>query len=300
MRSFKEIKRDYRFSEEHEGLLRQMQPLMQEHADEAMSTLSLWIMSDKDASRFFTEETRRKHVFAAQRQWFLDLFSGRYDNRYHERLVRIGSTHVKSGVGPHFMNRAISIVRNSCIDVLTRTVEDKKELTDKMIALQKILDINLDVITQSYIEEEIKIYSPVYKVKSVLIDFAEKFSQSMNLVLVLALIGLTLGVVGLFVSDVYGLFTGGAHLGQGIISALGSMLILWVMIELMNTEISHLKGGRFFISVFVGVALVAVIREAMIATLQHGAPEKLYTLIAAILVMGVVYWLVRKAEEKGR
>lgn len=299
MRSFKEIKENYRFSAEHEKYLSEMRPLMEEHADEVMSTLSLWILGNKGASKYFTEESRRKHVFEAQRKWFIDLFSGNYDNRYYERLIRIGSVHVKYKVDAHFMNRAINLIRNACIDILNRTEEDKNALTTKIISLGKILDMNLDVITLSYIEEEIKVYSPVYKVKSAMIDFSEKFSQTMNLILILALIGLTLGVVWLFIFDVKGLVTGSIELGEGIISALGSMLILWVMIELMNTEISHLKGGKFHISVFIGVALVTIIRETMIATLKHEMPETIYYLIAAILVIGVVYWLVTRTEDRG-
>jgi uncharacterized membrane protein (DUF373 family) len=103
-------------------------------------------------------------------------------------------------------------------------------------------------------------------------------------------------VVFLFIRDVQHIFTG--DLERGIIGALGSMLLLWLMIELMNTEISHLKGGKFHISVFVGVALVTMIRETMIATLKHEKPEAIYYLIAAILVIGFVYWIVTRAEEK--
>jgi uncharacterized membrane protein (DUF373 family) len=120
----------------------------------------------------------------------------------------------------------------------------------------------------------------------------------MNIVLVLALIGLTLAVTGLFIMDLKQLFMG--DLEQGIIAALGTMLILWVMIELMNAEISHLKGGKFHISLFIGVALVTIIRETMIATLKHEKPEAVYYLIASILVIGIVYWLVTKSEEKFR
>ncbi len=298
MRSFREIKQDYRFTEEDAQRLAGLRTLMEEHVDEIMGTLSLWIMGTKGAARYFTEETRKIHVFGSQRDWFLELFSGVYDNRYYEKLIRIGSTHVKHNVDTHYMNRAVNLIRNACIGILQRQDEEKTETTNRIIALGKILDISLDVMTSSYIEEEIKVYSPVYKVRSLLISFAERFAQTTNLVLILALIGLTLGVVWLFIQDVAGLLSGNVE--RGIISALGSMLLLWLMIELMNTEISHLKGGKFHISVFVGVALVTMIRETMIATLKHEKPESVYYLIAAILVIGFVYWIVTKAEDRDR
>jgi len=298
MRSFREIKHDYRFTEVDENLLVKLRPVMEEHADEVMSTLGLWIMGTKGAAKFFTEESRQKHVFGAQRDWFIRLFSGEYDNRYYEKLVHIGAVHVRYNVDAHYMNRAINLVKNACIGILQKLDDDKEAVTDMIISVGKILDISLDVITTSYIEEEIRTYSPVYKVKSALINFSELFSQTTNLLLVLALIGLTLGVVWLFVQDIMHLLSG--DVVGGIISALGSMLLLWLMIELMNTEIAHLKGGKFHISVFVGVALVTMIRETMIATLKHERPESIYYLIAAILVIGFVYWIVTKAEEKNK
>lgn len=298
MRSFREIKHDYRFSEEDEQRLAGLLPLMEEHADEIMSTLGLWIMGTKGAAQFFTEESRKKHVFGSQREWFIDLFSGKYDNRYYEKLIRIGSAHVKHNVDTHYMNRAVNLVKNACIGLLQKQEEDKVEATNKIISVGKILDISLDVITTSYLEEELRTFSPVYKVRSALINFSERFSQTTNLLLIVALIGLTLGVVWLFVQDVLHLFAGDVE--RGIISALGSMLLLWLMIELMNTEIAHLKGGKFHISVFVGVALVTMIRETMIATLKHERPESIYYLIAAILVIGFVFWIVTRAEDKGK
>lgn len=297
MRSFKDIKESYDFTEEDAERLASLRPLMEGHSEAVMESLYDWIMGSKATARFFTEELRQRHVFGAQKQWFLDLFSGNYDSRYYERLIKIGIVHVKSGVDAHFMNRAVSLVRNLCIDILCKSGE-LEEKTQTIISFEKLLDINLDVITSSYIEEEIRTYSPMYKVKSALVDFAERFTQVANLALVLALMGLTIGVLGLFYLDVKTLFAG--DLAGGIISALGSLLILWVMIELMNTEISHLRGGKFRISVFIGVALVTIIRETMIATLKHERSEVLQYLIASILVIGLVYWLVTKSEDKGK
>lgn len=296
MRSFREIKFDYRFTEEHAKLLVQLRPLMEEHADNIMSTLNLWIRSNRGVNQFFTEITIDKHVNEFVREWFLTLFSGVYDNRYYEKLIRIGATHVRHGVDSHYMNRAINLIKNACVEVIQKMDITDTEKVSHIIAVGKILDINLDVMTTSYIEEGLRVYSPVYKVRSLLVEFSERFTQATNLLLVIALIGLTIGVVWLFAQDVRYLFAGDTE--RGIISALGSMLLLWLMIELMNTEISHLKGGKFRISIFVGVALVTMIRETMIATLKHEKPESIYYLIAAILVIGFVYWIVTQSEDR--
>jgi phosphate starvation-inducible membrane PsiE len=65
-----------------------------------------------------------------------------------------------------------------------------------------------------------------------------------------------------------------------------------------------MKGGKFNISVFVGVAIVALIRDLLVATLKHEEIGKLgYFLAGAILILGIVYYLVTKAEikrEEGR
>jgi uncharacterized membrane protein (DUF373 family) len=296
MRSFKEIKEHYDLSPEDIRRLNSLKPLMEEHSEEVAETLSAWILSTKIGLQLLSDDNRRLHLFEAQKKWFLELFEGPYDTKYYERLIKIGIVHVKNSVDAHYLNRAVNIVRNVCINILHKSCGNVEETIGNIIAFEKILDINLDVMTSSYIEEEIRNYSPVYRVKSLLIDYSEKFVQITNLALIFALIGLTLGAIGLFVRDATKFVNG--DLESAIISALGSLLILWVMIELMNTEITHLKGGKFRISVFVSVALVAVIRETMIATLKHEQSEMMMYLIAAILSIGFVYWLVIKGEDR--
>ena len=295
MRSFREIKKDYRLTEEDQKRLAALQPLMQEHTDEIMSTLNLWFIGTKGTTTFFTASTLKNHVFNTQKMWFAELFSGTYDNRFYEQLIKIGFAHVRRNVDVHYLQRAANLIKNACTGIISQMETPVAETTSNIISVGKIIDISMDVIVSAYLEEEIRLYSPVYKVRSALITFSERFSQVTNFILVFALIGLTVGVVWLFFQDVAGIFSG--DIERGIISALGSMLLLWLMIELMSTEISHLKGGKFHISVFVGVALVTMIRETMIATLRHEKAESVYYLIAAILVIGFVYWIVTKTED---
>jgi len=295
MRSFKEIKHDYRFTEDDQNRLAQLQPLMAEHTGEIMSTLNLWFMGTKGAAALFSPEALKAHVFKTQKEWFEGLFAGAYENRFYEQLISIGAAHVRRNVDVHYMQRVANIIRNTCTGILSKQEQPAAEIASNVISVGKIIDISMNVIVSAYIEEEIRLYSPVYKVTSALLSFSERFSQAANFMLVFALIGITLGVGWLFLRDVLSIFSG--DIEHGIISSLGSMLLLWLMIELMNTEISHLKGGKFHISIFVGVALITMIRETMIATLRHERPESVYYLIAAILVVGFVYWIVAKTED---
>lgn len=166
-----------------------------------------------------------------------------------------------------------------------------------MLALGKVLDINLDILTSSCIEEKKNIFFISKKAENKLIGFARRFSYGLNLVLVLGLVILGLTVLGLFAYDLTHIFAG--NIEKGLLATLGSLLMLWVVIELVDTEIDHLKGAKFSVKVFISVAMVAVIRKILVASLktESAAIEAQYPLIAALAVLGFVYWIVTKTEK---
>ena len=174
MRSFKEIKSHYDFSIEDERLLASIRELMDDNVDVVMGALHSWVLQVDETARFFKDDKKKEYVFDSHKNWFHSLFAGNYDAKYYEKLLRIGQTHVRVSVDAHYMNRAINIVRNCCIDILNRNIEDTEQRTRLLISVEKMLDMNLDVITASYIEEELKAYSPTYRVRNVLISFSER------------------------------------------------------------------------------------------------------------------------------
>jgi uncharacterized membrane protein (DUF373 family) len=79
---------------------------------------------------------------------------------------------------------------------------------------------------------------------------------------------------------------------------LGSLLILWLMIELLEAEVDRLQGGAFQLSLFVGVALVAFIRKVLVASLAHESIQVESLYLAGILILGLIYWLISRAEKR--
>lgn len=127
MRPFKEIKAHYYFTKEDEERLLRLKPFMEKRVDRVVESLYQWINSTNVVKSVFKNESLIKHVMKLVREWFINLFSGKYDNFYYDTLIKIGQRHEKVGVESHFMNRAINIIRNACIDILLRKLNTQKE-----------------------------------------------------------------------------------------------------------------------------------------------------------------------------
>ena len=106
---------------------------------------------------------------------------------------------------------------------------------------------------------------------------------------------MAVGVAGLLGTDLFYALTG--NLENGVIKALGSILILWMMIELLHTQVEQLKGGKFHVRIFVDLALVAFIRKIFVASLDQKDAVSFGLLLGGLLVLGVIYFLIGRSEK---
>lgn len=288
---------NYDFTGRDEKNLRKIAPLMEGRADEFADSFYRSALKFSNVSKYLNnDEVIDKHK-GAIKDWFLRLFNGPFDENYLYYLENIGYSHVKVSLPSHYVNVSISHVREFCTTIIVEEMAESDERRDLLQTLRKILDINLDVLTSSYIQEEKNIYFLSKRAESKLIEFAKRFSYGLNLVLVMGLVALGIMVLGLFAYDLTHILSG--NIEKGLLGTLGSLLMLWVVIELVDTEVEHLKGAKFSIKVFVGVAMVALIRKILVASLKsdEAALQSQYALIAAMLVLGVLFWIISKAEK---
>jgi len=285
----------YGLTDWDEKILIRMAPLMEQHKDDFIEAFYQNTQQYKSASKYLKDEKVIEKHKRALKGWFVKLFGG-FDDDYIGYLEGIGYAHVKVGLPTHYVNSSISFVRSYCTTLINNEVSNCSERGDMLAALSKMLDINLDILTASYIEEELNLFFISKSAEGKLINFAKRFSYGLNLLLVLGLVFLGIIVLALFTVDVVEIFQG--DLEKGVLATLGALLMLWVVIELVDTEVEHLQGAKFTIKVFVGVALVAVIRKILITSLKSDAVEAQWSLIAALGVLGIVYWLMSQMESK--
>lgn len=295
MFNIQEIKGHYIFTDEEAETLKALLPIAEANSAQLIEEFYDHLFGIPETARFLQDDQFLQRLKKKHADWFVNMFRGTYDNHYLHDLQRIGHVHVKIGLNAHFVNAAMQLVRRFVVGMIRENFNDREERRIKTQAAEKIIDINLDIITAAYIEEELKKVFISHRVESKLISASERFVYGLNLILVLALVGVSLSVVGLFFWEILHVFRGSVE--KGILGALGTLLILWMMIELMDNEIKTLRGGRFNIQVFIGVVIVAIIREILISTLRHDPLTTQVFLAGTLLILGIVYYLVAKSQQ---
>jgi len=298
MESMETILKHYQFTsldeENRDELGRILLPLSDQLGEDFYDSL---LKEPYTAAFFRTEEAvaKRKQTI---KTWFEELLTSKYDHRYLTRLRRIGQVHVKIGLKGHYVNAAMNFIRTFCLRHLEGEVPDPAHRHKLIQTLDKVLDISLDIMTSSYREAELKKVFLSHRLESWLVRWSERVLHGLNLLLMLGLVIMAGGVAALLATDIIAALRD--SLETGIIKALGSLLILWMMIELLHTQVEHLRGGRFHVQVFVELALVAFIRKLFIAAIDEKEAVTFALLIGGLLVLGVIFFLVAKVEPRSR
>jgi uncharacterized membrane protein (DUF373 family) len=298
METIEELKVHYNWTEEDEENLRRIAWIGEKYKEEFIEEFYRYLENFPDTSKYLpSEEVRDRHKEKIKR-WFVSLFTSKYDAQYLKGLYRVGEDHLKIGLPLHYVQALISFVRSYLMNIISREMGSSMETNRILLSINKALDINLDVMINSFREEELRLHDSMGKYQKILIENVKRISWFFDFFIVL-----TLAVVGLFliiwiIYEIWLILTGVLPLERGGLSVLGSILILYAISELLSEEIKHIKGSALSLKVFVGVALAAVIRKVLIISLSPEKVQELITLSLVILALGVVFWLIHRVESK--
>ncbi|MCX7760262.1 MAG: protoglobin domain-containing protein [Hydrogenothermaceae bacterium] len=299
--NIEQLKKDYEFDESDIDRIVKLKPIMEKYQTEFIDRFYKFIFKFPEAQRYLKNEEIIKRHREKVKGWFLDLFSGSYGIEYFLKLNRIGQVHVNIGLPTHYVNASFNFVRRFIIEKIDMEIEDRKERNMYVASVGKLLDMNLDMLTMAYREEELSKYAVMSPLEKKLFSFARKFADFIDLSILSALVIVAIFVVGLFFYDIYKLLFNIVPFEEAIVATLGSLLILWAVGELMNEEIKHFRGGGFALYAFIGIALAAMIRKLLIASLSPADEKKALEILSfgvVILILGIVYWLISKKRNE--
>jgi uncharacterized membrane protein (DUF373 family) len=286
------LKAHYHFTKDDEALLIQMKPQVESFADEFLEGFYEFIWNFGKTADFLKDQEVLDRHRGKIREWYLGLFNGTYDISYFLKLYKVGEVHVQLGLPTHYVNAAFNFVRVYTLGRIHQHCMESENLTDKIKAFEKILDINLDTLTSSYRQEEMSRFLSLSRTEKTLLGLLKKTSSYFNYLLAGALVIVAFFAVGLFGYDVYLLFSGQNKVEEGILTVLGSLLILWAAIELIHQEMNHLRGGTFALEGFLTLAIAALIRKILIFSLSPTKTMDVVLYGILVLCLGISYWLI--------
>jgi uncharacterized membrane protein (DUF373 family) len=292
MQSNDNLKTHYRFTDEEAQILKSYQPQMEELAEQFVDEFYDYIWGFGKTAQFL----KNKDIIASHRQkikaWFINLFCGKYDMPYFRVLYKIGEIHVKIGLPTHYVNSAFTFVRTFIIQHIKEEKNNSEQYINNIKAVEKIVDINLDILTSSYREEELSKFLSLSKVEKTILTSLKKFNSYVNFFLAGSLAIVAFFAIGLFIYDIYLLFFSDIGIEKGILTVLGSLLVLWAAIELIHEEINHLQGKGFAIGAFIMLAMAALIRKILIYSLSSDKSDELLVIGAVIVCLAISHWLI--------
>jgi len=293
------LKAHYKFTDEEAQILKVLQPRMEELAEVFADEFYDYIWGFGTTAQFLKNKEIIAHHRIKIKEWYINLFSGKYDTFYFLNLYKIGEIHVKIGLPTHYVNSAFTFVRTFALKSIEENFDNKEQHIKEIHAVEKIIDMNLDVLTSSYREEELSKFLSLSKIEKNILTGLKKFNSYVNYFLAGALALVAFFAIGLFLYDIYLLFFTSVSIEKGILTVLGSLLVLWAAIELIHEEINHLQGKGFAIGAFIMLAMAALIRKVLIYSLSSEKSDELLVIGAVIVGLAVAYWLVGHKKKEG-
>jgi EAL domain-containing protein (putative c-di-GMP-specific phosphodiesterase class I) len=147
--NFRTVLHNYKFSTEDALNLKSIQTLVTLHTEELLKGFYKFIFEFNHARMFLHDKDILARHEKGIELWYKNLFCGKYEEEYFEKLNFISEIHVRIGLPAHYVNAAFSYVRGFIKNCIV-----KEKRFEVLTAVDKIIDINLDILTIAYREEE--------------------------------------------------------------------------------------------------------------------------------------------------
>lgn len=155
---FEEMKRYVGFTEEDAHLLQTAYPLMEPYFAPMAERFYDQITRHPDAEKVFTGGTEQiERLKGTLQAWARRAFQGPYDEGYASERYKIGVRHVQIGLPQRYMISAMGVIRVNLQESLAKVLKSDPERLDKTrLAMDKLLNLDLNMMCESYFQESIR------------------------------------------------------------------------------------------------------------------------------------------------
>jgi len=150
---FADLKSFIDFGDDDIENLKSLRPIFAKHGGELTDRFYEKIAAVPETAALI--EGRVESLKKTHGIWMDELFAGDYGDEYFERRWKIGLTHVRVNVPPHYVEAVVSFLRAESEHLLARELDDPASVDKVHASVLKILDLDLMVINFAYAAERI-------------------------------------------------------------------------------------------------------------------------------------------------
>ncbi|MBI4462556.1 MAG: response regulator [Acidobacteria bacterium] len=151
-----EMKSYIGWTEADARLLVEVGPALEPHLPALADVFYEKILENPNAARVLSGPEQLRRLKGTLQQWARGLFGGRYEQAYAEERMDIGQRHVRAGVPQKYVISAMNVVRVFLLKAVDQALGDPARAADTKRALNKILDLDLNLMCESYFEASVR------------------------------------------------------------------------------------------------------------------------------------------------
>lgn len=148
-----QTRKDYLdFTERDITLLKELNGLIHQHADEIINKFYSHLLRFKETRSFLSDEETIKKVRRTQKEYLLMLTEGIYDEKYFEHRLNVGKTHDRIDLHPNWYIGAYCLYHRLIFPLIITTYKDQPDkITDYILVLDKIMNLDMQLAIDTYI-----------------------------------------------------------------------------------------------------------------------------------------------------
>ncbi|HLV66221.1 MAG TPA: protoglobin domain-containing protein [Polyangiaceae bacterium] len=140
------------FRKEDEDALARLHEIAQRYADPVIDDLYRHFLAFEDTRAFFRDPRVLERVKALQKQYFLRLTQGNYDEEYLANRMQIGTVHERIGLAPKWYLGAYNFyLRTVAARLLEAMPNEPRAALTSFLSLMKLVFLDISVAMDTYI-----------------------------------------------------------------------------------------------------------------------------------------------------
>ncbi|WP_291493533.1 protoglobin domain-containing protein, partial [Desulfurella sp.] len=201
METYEKIIQIYDLTDEDISNISSLKDIAYKNANNFVEELHKYISRFDNYSKFlYDEEIKNRHK-EKLKLWFLDLFNGKYNEDYFRKVKKIGEIHAQIGLPSHYVSATMTFIRSFLRSLILENYDVFHRQEELKLSIDKLLDINLDIMTSSYIDES-QFYIAKTKIETNIVRLSSRVSYFFDVGLVSLLVITSFLIFFLFISDI--------------------------------------------------------------------------------------------------